>query len=484
MAFLILDKGKDVGKKFKVDAEAILGSDPRVGVPIADSRLAARHARIFRKQNAYFILDLTGTNSVAVNGRVIAGERKLANGDKLRIGLTWFSWSDVPAGPKEKSGVGLDITSEYEIEEELAREAAGDLYKAREIALDRRVALRILPPGLVLENPGVEKRFREEVQSITRLGHENIAKLLDFGVKQSYIYFTTEFIEGTSLETLIGTEGALAVDRALLIARDIARGLDHAHRRNVIHQDLEPRNIVISGDRVVITDFGPTKVIADITSDGMTSLGLVGRLEYCSPESCKGGKVDHRSDIYSLGVIAYQMLTAKLPFQGDSPTDLIEAQISGIPTPIAKWRADVPSEVERIVLKALAKDPKDRFQTCAEFIRAVESGIRDLELIKHAESEHEDTLWAIKWLYKINMAIGALEDTIRNSTLIRIGDIDRDRNFKFVRLLNNFWFRWPVAFGLIGIFLALVFVLAQLLFVILPEWTRPESWMRGLGQLR
>ncbi|MBI3268558.1 MAG: protein kinase [Planctomycetes bacterium] len=477
MAFLIIEKGKDVGKKYKVEGEAVLGSDAGVQVPIPDSRLAPKHARIFRRQNIYYILDLTRSNSVAVNGRVINAEKKILPGDKIRVGLTWFSWQET-AGGKEKSTAVLDLLDEYEIEEEVGRAGVGDLYTAREIALDRRVSLRILPPGLIGENPGVERRFREEVQSIVGLCHENIAKLLDFGARQTYLYFTTEFLEGTPLETLMNTEGSLPFDRALLISRDIARGLDHAHRRGVIHQDLNPKNIVIAGDRVAITDFGPTKVIAEITSDGLTSMGIVGRLEYASPEQCQGGQVDHRSDIYSLGVITYQMLTAKLPFQSENPTELIEAQVSGIPNPVTRWRPDVPSEIERIVLKALSKEPENRYSSCADFIRDIESCIRDLELIKHAESEHPDTLWAIKWLYKANMAISGLEDWIRTSTLIRIGDIETDRNFKFVLLLNRFWFRWGVAFGLVGLFLALVFAVSRVLATI--PWLQADQWIGNL----
>lgn len=484
MAFLVVEKGKDVGKKFKVDADAFLGSDANVQVPIPDPQLAPKHCRIVRKQNIYYLVDLTRGNKVAVNGRVIQGEKKLVPGDKIRVGLTWFSWMEPVGGGKEKSTAVLDLLDDYEIDEEITRDGIGDLYTAREKTLDRKVALRILPPGLIGENPGVERRFREEVQSIVGLCHENIAKLLDFGARQTYLYFTTEHIAGVSLENLMATEGALSFERALLISRDIARGLDHAHRHDVVHQDLNPRNIVIAGDRVAITDFGPTKVIAEITSDGLTSMGIVGRLEYASPEQCQGGKVDSRSDIYSLGVISYQMITAKLPFQSDNPMELIEAQVSGTPNPVSKWRPDVPSEIERIILKALAKDPQERYPNCGEFIHDVESCIRDLELIKHSESEHEDTLWAIKWLYKANMAISALEDWIRTSTLVKIGDIDKDRNFKFFTLLNRFWFRWPVAFGMATLFLALVFAFSRLLVEIMPMWIQPESWLPHVQRTR
>lgn len=483
MPVLTVEKGQNTGKKYKFDGEVFFGSDQRAQIFIPDRQLAPRHARITRKGEQYFIQDLTNTNAVAVNGRIISREKPLNVGDKIRIGLTWFSFDDSAAAApspgkaqpphvsaQQRSGAGIqNILKEYEIVQELPKQGIGDIYQAKEKALDRVIVLRILPPGLIGDNPGVERKFREEVQNIVNLNHENIAKLLDFGMHSNCIYFTTELIEGTTLELMMTTDGAFTYERALLISRDIARGLDHAHRRRVVHQDLKPKNITISGDRVVITDFGPTKVLSEITSDGMTSMGLVGSLEYASPEQCSAGQIDHRTDIYSLGVILYQMLAAKLPFQGETPYDLIEGHISGVPTPLSKWRPDIPEPIERIVTTALQKDPAKRFQSCGEFIADVENCIRDLELIKNIESEQEDIVWMIGKLLKVNMFVSELEDKIRTFTLVDIGDSTTERTYKLVKKVNNFAYRWAVVTMVVGLYIGLFFVLAKFLKQVLPS---------------
>ncbi len=496
MPVLTVEKGPNAGKRYKFDGDVFFGSDQRAQIHIPDRQVLPRHARITRKGEQFFIQDLTNTNTVAVNGRIISRERPIAFGDKIRIGLTWFAFEPdggvaaaapaqapgrtsqapraakpaAPAAPPAASGsVVQNVLKDYQILEELPKQGVGDLYRAKEMALDRVVMLRILPPGLIGDNPGVERKFREEVQAIVNLNHENIAKLLDFGMHSNYIYYSTEVIEGTSLELMMTTDGAFTYERALLIARDMARGLEHAHRRRVAHQDLKPKNITISVDRVVITDFGPTKVLSEITSDGMTSVGLVGSLEYASPEQCSAGQVDHRTDIYSLGVILYQMLAAKLPFEGETPYDLIEGHISGVPTPLSKWRPDIPEPIERIVTTALQKDPAKRYQACREFISDIENCIRDLELIKNIESEQEDIIWMIGKLIKVNMFVSQIEDKIRHFTLVDIGDSTEERVYKLVKKINSFAYRWSVVVFVVGLYVSMFFVTAKFLKSILPS---------------
>ena len=482
MASIQVYRGKDVGRTYPLGEDATLGSAADVSIPIADPRLSPRHARIVRRSGEFVIADLTGKAAVAVNGRVITGEKKLVNGDKIRLGLTWLNFNGDPPPPpppkpqpaghpahpahaapqasspqEERAAAILGILDAYEILEELARGAVGELYHAKEKELSREVAIHILPPGLIGENPGIEKQFREEIVPIAQLGNENIATLLDFGVRGPYIYYTTEWVQGTSLSDLVARDKKLSVVKALLVARDVARGLAHAHRKRVVHGDLDPDDVVVSGERVVITDFGPSKVIAEITSDGMTSIGLAGNFEFAAPEQCKGEPATAATDIYSLGVLLYFMLAGRVPFSAENPYALIQAHTEKAPDPLGKSRKDVPAQVERVMLRMLAKDPARRFATMEEVISEIEGCVRDLELLKvattQADADAEWLLERLEWMKSVNEAIQAW---LRGFECVQVGEMSGDKRYRWIRLLNQAWVRWAIPLSLAIILIGLV----------------------------
>lgn len=462
MANIQVYRGKEVGRTYPIGDDVTLGSGPDVSILIADPRLSPRHARIVRRNGDYLISDLTGKAAVAVNGRVITGEKKLVNGDKIRLGLTWLNFNADPPPPKApqpqaaaeypastaqeaRAAAILGILDAYEIVEELGRSAVGELYHAREKQLSREVAIHILPPGLIGENPGIEKKFREEIVPIAQLSNENIATLLDFGVRGPYIYYTTEWIQGTTLRALVARDKKLSVVKSLLIARDVARGLAHAHRKRVVHGDLDPDNIVVSGERVVITDFGPTKVIAEITSDGLTSIGLAGNFEFAAPEQCKGDPATPATDIYSLGVLLYFMLAGRVPFSADNPYALIQAHLEKPPDPLGKIRKDVPAQVERVMFRMLAKDPARRYASMEDVIAEIEGCVRDLELLKvattQADADAEWLLERLEWMKSVNEAIQAW---LRGFECVQVGEMSGDQRYRWIRLLNQGWVRWAL----------------------------------------
>jgi len=478
MASIQVYRGKDVGRTFPLGDDVTLGSAADVAIPIVDPRLAARHARIVRRNADFLIADLTGKAAVAVNGRVITGERKLVNGDKIRLGLTWLNFIDqgpparpaqaASSGPAAPAQVGataqedraaaiLGILDTYEILEELARGSVGELYHAREKELSREVAIHILPPGLIGENPGIDKKFREEIVPIAQLNHENIATLLDFGVRGPYIYYTTEWVQGTTIRAAVAREKKLSVVKALLIARDVARGVAHAHRKRVVHGDLEPDNVVISGERVVITDFGPSKVIAEITSDGMTSIGLAGNFEFAAPEQCKGEPATTLTDIYSLGILLYFMLSGRVPFTADNPYALIQAHLEKAPEPLGKFRKDVPAQVERVMLRMLAKDPARRFPTIEHVISEIEGCVRDLELLKVATTQADaDAEWLLEKLQWMKSVTDAFQGWLRGFECVQVGEMSGDKRYRWIRLLNKGWVRWAIPLSIAVIIVGLV----------------------------
>lgn len=473
MASIQVYRGKDIGRTYPLGDDATLGSAPDVSIPLADSRLSPRHARIVRRSGEFVIADLTGKAAVAVNGRVITGEKKLVDGDKIRLGLTWLNFNADPPPPKpspspsagpapivaqeDRAAAILGILDAYEIVEELAKGAVGELYHAREKELTREVAIHILPPGLIGENPGIEKKFREEIVPIAQLSNENIATLLDFGVRGPYIYYTTEWVQGTTLRALVAREKKLSVVKTLLVARDVARGLAHAHRKRVVHGDLDPDNIVVSGERVVITDFGPSKVIAEITSDGLTSIGLAGNFEFAAPEQCKGEPATPQTDIYSLGVVVYFMLAGRVPFSAENPYALIQAHVEKAPDPLGKFRKDVPAQVERLMLRMLAKDPARRFASMEDVISEIEGCVRDLELLKvattQADADAEWLLERLQWMKQVNEAIQAW---LRGFECVAVGEMSGDKRYRWIRLLNQGWVRWALPLSLAIILIGLV----------------------------
>ncbi|GEM_PF-2337037 len=472
MASIQVYRGKDVGRTYPLGDDATLGSAPDVSIPIADSRLSPRHARILRRSGEFLIADLTGKAAVAVNGRVITGEKKLVNGDKIRLGLTWLNFNADPppkqqvaghAAPaaqtaqEDRAAAILGILDAYEIIEELARGAVGEVYHAREKELSREVAIHILPPGLIGENPGIDKKFKEEIVPIAQLGNENIATLLDFGVRGPYIYYTTEWVQGTTLSALVKRDKKLSVVKSLLIARDVARGLAHAHRKRVVHGDIDPDNVVVSGERIVITDFGPSKVIAEITSDGMTSIGLAGNFEFAAPEQCKGDPATPATDIYSLGVLMYFMLAGRVPFTAENPYALIQAHVERAPDPLGKSRKDVPAQVERVMLRMLAKDPARRFGTMEEVISEMEGCVRDLELLKVATTQADaDAEWLLERLQWMKSANEAIQAWLRGFECVQVGEMSGDKRYRWIRLLNQAWVRWAIPLSLAIILIGLV----------------------------
>lgn len=263
--------------------------------------------------------------------------------------------------------VGRIFTNRYEIQREIAQGGMAEVFLARDRLLDRPVALKALFPEYARE-PSFVERFRREAQAAANLNHPNIVAIYDWGQESGTYFIVMEYVEGRSLRDLIRSEGPLDANAAADVGAEIAAALAFAHRSGVVHRDVKPGNVLLTrSGNVKVTDFGIARAG---TSDGLTQTGSVmGTATYFSPEQAQGLPVDGRSDVYSLGVVLYEMVTGVVPFTGDSPVAVAFKHVREEPVPPSRRNPEVPADLEQIILTALAKDPDHRYQS-ADDLRA------------------------------------------------------------------------------------------------------------------
>ena len=259
--------------------------------------------------------------------------------------------------------IGRTFDTRYVIERKLGSGGMADVYLAEDQELGRRVALKLLDDRHASDEQFVE-RFRREAQSAASLNHPSIVSIFDRGHAEGTYYIAMEYLDGRTLKELLVKNGPTPVPIAIDYARQILGALAFAHRNGIVHRDIKPHNIVVGGDgRLKVTDFG----IARSGASQMTEAGsIVGTAQYLSPEQARGAPVDPRSDIYSLGVVLYEMLTGKVPFSGDTPVEIAMKHLSQVPEPPSKLRDGIPHDLDAIVMRALAKDPEQRYATAEE----------------------------------------------------------------------------------------------------------------------
>jgi eukaryotic-like serine/threonine-protein kinase len=261
------------------------------------------------------------------------------------------------------------FSNRYEIERELARGGMADVFLARDQLLDRPVAVKVLFPEFA-RDPSFVERFRREAQSAASLNHPNIAAVYDWGQERGTYFIVMEYVEGRSLRDIIRAEGRIPAYETARVGAEIADALAFAHRHGVVHRDIKPGNVLITATgQVKLTDFGIAANPADATQ-GLTQTGSVmGTATYFSPEQAQGFTVDGRSDVYSLGVVMYEMVTGVPPFSGESPVAVAMKHVREVPRMPSTIEPDVPPVLESIILAAMAKSVDARYQS-ADDLRA------------------------------------------------------------------------------------------------------------------
>jgi tRNA A-37 threonylcarbamoyl transferase component Bud32 len=262
--------------------------------------------------------------------------------------------------------IGTVLSGRYKLEAKLGSGGMSTVYLARDTTLDRQVAVKVMHREMS-EQADQLQRFRQEARAVAKLSHPNVVAVIDAGEDGGHPYIVFEYVEGETLKQRINRVGALDAQEALAYAIEIARGLAVAHARNMVHRDIKPQNVLIDSEgRAKLTDFGISR---QLEQDGMTATGRVlGTTDYVAPEQAMGHPVDQRSDVYSLGVVLYEMLTGQVPFTADSQVGVAMKHVNEDLPDVQQRRPELSAASAMVVERATTKDPNDRYQSVGEMI--------------------------------------------------------------------------------------------------------------------
>ena len=272
--------------------------------------------------------------------------------------------------------IGSTFADRYQVIEELGLGGMGRVYKVLDKTVDEKVALKLLNPEIAAQEQTIE-RFRNELKLARKISHRHVCRMYDLSESDGMPFITMEYISGEDLKSLIKRAGQISVGKAINLAQQICEGLDEAHRMGVIHRDLKPQNIMVDMEgNAKITDFG---IARSTQTKGLTGTGIIiGTPEYMSPEQVEGKPVDKRSDLYSLGIILYELVTGKLPFEGDTPLSVAVKHKIEEPRAPQDINAQIPADLNRVILKCMAKERKQRYQSAQELLsdlKKIEDGV-------------------------------------------------------------------------------------------------------------
>jgi serine/threonine protein kinase len=261
----------------------------------------------------------------------------------------------------------------YQLQDSIGRGGMATIYRGRDMRMDRVVAIKVLRE-VYSTDPKFVTRFQREAKAASALQHPNIVQVYDYGQSDGNYFIVMELIEGTDLRRYLRSRGMLATDRAIIIAHDVALGLGAAHRRSIVHRDVKPQNILVGRDgSIKLTDFGIASVYKDINAERLTTTGMtLGTVQYYAPEQAQGEIVSPAADVYALGIVMYEMMAGRTPFDGDTPVAVAMQHIQDIPIPPSQFNPNIPPALEAIILRCLEKVPEMRFRDGSSLARALE----------------------------------------------------------------------------------------------------------------
>ena len=311
--------------------------------------------------------------------------------------------------------VGEVLADRYEVEELVGTGGMSSVYRAHDRLLDRKVALKVMHQHYG-DDPQYVERFRREARSVASLSHPNIVTVIDRGEHESRQFIVFEYVDGENLKQLIQRRGPAPVATALELAKQVAQALSFAHQQGLVHRDVKPQNVLLNGGGTAkVTDFGIARSL-DV-KHGVTQTGTVlGTSDYIAPEQAQGYTVDAQTDVYSLGVVLYELLTGEVPFPGESFVAVAMRHINEPPPPIRDKRPDVPPRVEAAVQRAMAKDPADRFASMAELCAELDACLAELHggetvvtrPVTAVRRRRRSSAWPVVVALLVVIAIGAV----------------------------------------------------------------------------
>jgi len=261
----------------------------------------------------------------------------------------------------------------YQLGDAIGRGGMATIYRGHDMRMERVVAIKVLRE-VYSTDPKFVTRFQREAKAASALQHPNIVQVYDYGQTDGNYFIVMELVEGTDLRRYLRSRGVLAVDRAIIIAHDVALGLGAAHRRGIVHRDVKPQNVLVGRDgSIKLTDFGIASVYKDINAERLTTTGMtLGTVQYYAPEQAQGEIVSPAADVYALGIVIYEMLAGRTPFDGDTPVAVAMQHIQDLPTPPTYYNPEIPVALEEIIMRCLEKEPERRYRDGSVLARALE----------------------------------------------------------------------------------------------------------------
>ena len=363
--------------------------------------------------------------------------------------------------------IGKMLNNRYEVLEKIGNGGMATVYKAKCHVLNRYVAIKILKDEFTTDSEFI-KKFNSEAQSAARLAHPNIVQIYDVCNEDNLYYIVMELIQGKTLKEIITEDGILSWKWSVNIAIQIASALETAHKNNIIHRDIKPHNIIITEDGIAkVTDFGIAKAVSNST---ITAFGTtIGSVHYFSPEHARGGYTDAKSDLYSLGIVMYEMLTGKVPFDADTPVSVALKQVQEEPVDPMNYNPNIPISVNRIILKAMQKDPNLRYQNATEMLKDLSLALKkpDEDFVILATRNDDSPTQKVPTIYELEMEKNNDRKAPR---------VENNNNNKKEGKIKSFYtkHKWakPVTIILVSI---LIFIIAMYATIAVLNGTRPNQ---------